>query len=99
MKVFITGSAGFIGFHLARRLIEQGHEVMGYDGMTTYYDIDLKRARLGLLHKHENFTGVEAMLEDRDVLREADCVCRARSITDHVRNCTSDPSAAHPTSP
>lgn len=71
MKVFITGSAGFIGFHLARRLIEQGHEVMGYDGMTTYYDIDLKRARLGLLHKHENFTGVEAMLEDRDVLREA----------------------------
>ena len=42
MKVFVTGTAGFIGFHLARRLIADGHEVLGYDGMTQYYDVALK---------------------------------------------------------
>ena len=45
MRIFVTGTAGFIGFHLARRLLEAGHQVDGYDGMTTYYGLELKQAR------------------------------------------------------
>jgi UDP-glucuronate 4-epimerase len=65
MKILITGSAGFIGFHLARRLLGEGHEVLGFDGLTPYYDIRLKQARLALLRAHLGFSAVEAMLEDK----------------------------------
>lgn len=71
MRFFVTGAAGFIGFHLASRLLQQGHDVVGYDGMTTYYDVGLKRARLRELHEHSNFKFTAAMLEDRDVLSAA----------------------------
>ena len=46
MKLLVTGVAGFIGFHLARRLVEQGHEVVGIDNLNPYYDVALKIARL-----------------------------------------------------
>jgi UDP-glucuronate 4-epimerase len=71
MKVFITGTAGFIGFHLARRFLAEGHDVVGYDGMTPYYDLTLKRDRHDLLKKSKNFRAFEGMLEDMDRLREA----------------------------
>lgn len=71
MKIFITGSAGFIGYHLARRLLEDGHRVHGYDGMTAYYDVSLKRARLALLTPSNSFSFTEAMLEDRAALETA----------------------------
>lgn len=64
MRIFVTGTAGFIGFHLARRLLADGHEVTGYDGVTNYYDPALKRARLALLEQQEGFLQVEGMLED-----------------------------------
>lgn len=63
-KVFITGTAGFIGFHLARRLLEAGFRVHGYDGMTAYYDVTLKRKRHAMLLQTPNFTATEAMLQD-----------------------------------
>lgn len=71
MRFFITGTAGFIGFHLARRLLEDGHTVTGYDGMTDYYDPQLKRARNAVLAGYEGFTSVQAMLEDATSLRDA----------------------------
>ena len=56
MKVLITGTAGFIGFHLARRLLADGHVVAGVDGLTPYYDVKLKEARHALLSKSNAFT-------------------------------------------
>ena len=64
MKILITGTAGFIGFHLARRLLAEGHSVTGYDGMTPYYDVRLKQARHDILRQSSLFVGIEGMLED-----------------------------------
>ncbi|MFN7176255.1 MAG: NAD-dependent epimerase/dehydratase family protein, partial [Thermaurantiacus sp.] len=58
------GTAGFIGYHLARLLLDQGWRVHGYDGMTDYYDPALKRARHAMLLEHPQFSCTEAMLED-----------------------------------
>ncbi|KPL55004.1 UDP-glucuronate 5-epimerase [Prosthecomicrobium hirschii] len=71
MRLFITGTAGFIGFHLARRLLGEGHVVTGYDGMTDYYDPRLKRARTAILARMPGFIPVTGMLEDGDALRRA----------------------------
>lgn len=71
MRFFITGTAGFIGFHLARRLLDDGHTVVGYDGMTPYYDVALKRRRHEILAENPGFVAVEAMLEDAQALRAA----------------------------
>jgi UDP-glucuronate 4-epimerase len=71
MRIFITGAAGFIGFHLSRRLLELGHQVFGYDGMTAYYDVELKKARLSILENIEGFSFTHAMLEDMATLESA----------------------------
>jgi UDP-glucuronate 4-epimerase len=68
VRVFVTGTAGFIGYHLAARLLADGHEVTGYDGVTDYYDPRLKQARLELLHRHAKFHEVRGMLEDSALL-------------------------------
>lgn len=71
MRVFITGTAGFIGFHLARRFLDLGHIVDGFDGMTPYYDLQLKRDRLAILHRTNGYRHHEGMLEDMVVLQDA----------------------------
>lgn len=71
MRFLITGSAGFIGFHLCQRLLKDGHEVTGFDAMTPYYDPALKQARLALLRKSNAFHQITARLEDRDALLAA----------------------------
>jgi UDP-glucuronate 4-epimerase len=63
-RVLVTGTAGFIGFSLARRLLGDGHAVCGIDGMTPYYDVALKRRRHSILRESNNFTAHEFMLED-----------------------------------
>lgn len=70
-RAFITGTAGFIGFHLAEQLLKEGWRVVGYDGMTDYYDVALKKKRHALLKDKEHFSATEAMLEDAEMLKRA----------------------------
>ncbi|TCN30856.1 NAD-dependent epimerase [Sinorhizobium americanum] len=71
MRYLITGTAGFIGFHVAKRLIDDGHFVVGFDGMTPYYDVTLKERRHAILERSNGFKAVTAMLEDRAALDRA----------------------------
>jgi UDP-glucuronate 4-epimerase len=64
MTVLVTGAAGFIGFHLSRRLIAEGVEVVGLDNLNDYYDVKLKKDRLAILSRARNFTFVELDLVD-----------------------------------
>ncbi|UCG11170.1 MAG: NAD-dependent epimerase, partial [Deltaproteobacteria bacterium] len=65
MKILVTGAAGFIGFHLSRRLLETGHTVVGLDNLNTYYDVQLKEDRLEQLEPFNNFQFVRLDLSDR----------------------------------
>ena len=64
-RFLISGSAGFIGFHLARHLLAEGHQVWGIDGMSDYYDVNLKRKRHATLLQNQGFGATEALLEDQ----------------------------------
>ena len=64
MKILITGSSGFIGFHLSKLLLEKGNNVHGIDSMNNYYDVSLKKARLKILLKHKKFSFSKIDLEN-----------------------------------
>jgi UDP-glucuronate 4-epimerase len=68
MRVLVTGTAGFIGFHLAKRLIADGCEVIGVDGMTDYYDVGLKRARRAILRGLAGYSDHTLMLQEAEGL-------------------------------
>jgi len=68
MPYLVTGAAGFIGFHLSRKLLEDGCQVVGLDNLNDYYEVGLKEDRLRLLREYENFSFVRASLEDREVM-------------------------------
>ena len=70
-RIFVTGTAGFIGYHLAEHLLAEGFQVHGYDGLTDYYDVQLKRRRHQRLLQHPSFAATEGMLEDEQALRTA----------------------------
>ncbi|MHA6346773.1 NAD-dependent epimerase/dehydratase family protein [Roseivivax sp. CAU 1761] len=63
-RILVTGSAGFIGFHLCRLLLDEGFEVHGLDGMTDYYDVRLKERRHALLRESPGFAATEALVEE-----------------------------------
>ena len=71
MKVFVTGSSGFIGFHLSKKLLEKGHSVKGFDSMNKYYDVKIKKARLKILKKYKKFSFTKNKLENKKILTDS----------------------------
>jgi len=70
-KLFITGSSGFIGFHVAKKYLDKGFKVYGFDSMNNYYDVNLKRSRLNILKKYKNFSFTKGNLENQEKLNSS----------------------------
>jgi UDP-glucuronate 4-epimerase len=70
MKILVTGVAGFIGYHLATKLLAQGNQVYGVDNLNDYYDVSLKQARLQQILPHSNFTFDYLDISDRTLVAE-----------------------------
>ena len=70
-KIYITGSAGFIGFHSAKKFLDKGFKVHGYDSMNNYYDVNLKKSRLAILKKYKNFSFTKGKLENKNTLNHS----------------------------
>ena len=68
MKIFVTGSSGFIGFHLSKKLLEKGHSVHGFDSMNNYYDVKIKKTRLKILKEYKRFSFTKSKLENKKIL-------------------------------
>tara|TARA_B100000787_G_scaffold169192_1_gene159690 strand:- start:466 stop:1482 length:1017 start_codon:yes stop_codon:yes gene_type:complete len=71
MKIFITGSSGFIGFHLSKKLLDKGHSIHGFDAMNNYYDVKIKKARYQILKKYKNFSFTKSKLENKKSLSKS----------------------------
>ena len=67
-KIFISGSSGFIGFHVAKKFLDKGLRVHGFDSMNNYYDVNLKKSRLSILKKYKNFSFSKGNLENHKIL-------------------------------
>ena len=68
--ILITGTAGFIGFHVARYFLLHKWTVIGIDGLTDYYDVNLKKDRHTILSKYKNFIKYEFLLQEFDLLKD-----------------------------
>jgi UDP-glucuronate 4-epimerase len=80
MKVLVTGTAGFIGSHVALQLLERGDEVIGFDNLNDYYDVDLKKARLARFMEHPGYTHIHADLADRTAVESAFATHKPRRV-------------------
>ncbi len=69
-RILVTGSAGFIGFHVCNKLLEEGYHVLGVDSLSSYYDINLKFSRNKILVRQDNFKFSKGLLEDMDFLKD-----------------------------
>ncbi|TXI31976.1 MAG: NAD-dependent epimerase [Ottowia sp.] len=80
MKILVTGTAGFIGSHVAMRLLERGDEVVGIDNLNDYYDVELKKARLARFTGHPRYTHLAADLADRAAIETAFATHRPQRV-------------------
>jgi UDP-glucuronate 4-epimerase len=80
VMVFVTGAAGFIGYHVSKRLLERGEEVVGIDSLDAYYDVSLKEARLALLREYPNFVFRKIDVADSDAMRAIFTELRPRTV-------------------
>ena len=69
-KILVTGAAGFIGFHLSKKLDELGFSVIGIDNLNDYYDVNLKKARLKILEELNNFNFYQIDLSNQSSIKE-----------------------------
>ena len=67
-KIYITGAAGFIGFHASKKFLDKGFNVHGFDSINNYYDVNLKKSRLSILNKYKNFSFTKGLLENQKLL-------------------------------
>jgi UDP-glucuronate 4-epimerase len=70
MTILVTGAAGFIGFHISQTLLKRGHDVVGIDNLNTYYDLNLKKARLDILNENKNFKFFKVDVQNTNDLQE-----------------------------
>ena len=70
-KIYITGTAGFIGFHAAKKFLNKGIKVHGFDSMNNFYDPRLKKNRLNILKKYKNFSFTKGLLENQKLLNRS----------------------------
>ena len=70
-KIYITGASGFIGFHAAKKFLDKGFVVHGFDSMNSYYDIRLKKSRLNILKKYKKFSFTKGLLENQKLLNQS----------------------------
>jgi len=79
-KILITGAAGFVGFHLAKFMLDEGHFVAGLDSLNSYYDPKLKEDRLNILRTHDNFVFYRADLKDKSAVDEIFAACHPEYV-------------------
>ena len=84
MAVLLTGSAGFIGYHVSERLLARGEEVIGLDNVNPYYDVKLKEARLGRLKRHRNFSFHKVDISDASAFAAAVAKCKSVDRVVHL---------------
>ena len=70
-KIYITGAAGFIGFHTAKKFLDKGIKIHGFDSINNYYDPNLKKSRLKILKKYKNFSFTKGLLENERLLNQS----------------------------
>ncbi|WP_369929668.1 NAD-dependent epimerase [Xanthomonas sp. NCPPB 2632] len=96
MKVLVTGTAGFIGSHVAMRLLARGDEVIGLDNLSDYYDVELKKARLARFGDHPRYTHVHADLSDRTAMEAVFATYRPQRVVHLAAQAGVRHAATHP---
>ena len=94
--ILVTGAAGFIGFHVARRLLAEGRDVVGLDNLNAFYDPALKRSRLDLLRQETRFQFVQADLSDRPAISALFAMHRFANVIHLAGQASVRHSIAHP---